>query len=133
MGTADEGGKDVALGHGEIDSGGSEDNGVSGPEGGDHNGCGDPPSTTGEAFFRDIGCNQFGFGHDVDGQDVGIGEVHDDVDGRDDEHSNDQAARNVALRFFYFACDVGEFVPAVIGPESALKSGGDADEESGAV
>ena len=93
----------------------------------------DPAAAAGKAFFGDIGGDEFGFGHDIDGEDVGVGEVHQDVNGGDDEHADDQAAGDVALGLFYFAGDIGEFVPAVIGPESALKGGGDANKEREAL
>ena len=122
-------GEVVHARHREIEPGGGEDGGVGGAEGGDHHRGGDPASAAGEAPLRHVGGDELGLGHLVNGQHIGVGDVHEEVDGGDDEHAPEQAERDVALRLLHFAGDVGELVPAVVGPEGALERRHDAGDQ----
>src|SRR5262249_33202725 len=93
----------------------------------------DPASTASETLFGDISGNELGVCHGVDGKDVGISEIHQHVDSGNDEHAEEKAAWDVALRLLHFTGYVGELVPTVVSPKGALNGFGDAQKKREAL
>src|SRR6185295_14441361 len=104
----------------EINSSSGEGRCVASAEGGDHHTQRDPATSAGKAFFGNVGSNELGFGHDINGQDIGIGDIHQQVDSRDEKHAYNNGAREVALGLLHFASDEGDSVPAVVSPKCSL-------------